>query len=216
MADGLFIVLEGIDGSGTTTQMARLVEWLQARGERVISTCEPTAGPIGAMIRQILTKRLTHVVGGEPKPFDEVTLSLLFAADRSDHMQNVVLPAIEEGRIVVSDRHYLSSIAYQALGVDMPWLDELNSRFRRPDLTVMLDIDPDLSLERKDKQKMARDRYESTEFLGRVRENYHRAIGYARAAGEAIQFVDGSQSADDVAQAIRELTEPLLERGEGE
>jgi len=125
-------------------------------------------------------------------------------------MQNVVLPAIADGRIVVSDRHYLSSIAYQALGVDMPWLDELNSRFRRPDLTVLIEIEPELSLQRKRKHALAAERYEHLEFLRKVRENYHRAIGYARAAGEAISIVDGSQSPDDVTQAIRELAEPLL------
>jgi len=214
MADGLFIVLEGIDGSGTTTQTTRLVAWLQGRGERAISTFEPTSGPIGSMIRQVLSGRLTHLVGGKHVPVDEATLSLLFAADRSDHLQNVVLPAIAGGRIVVSDRHYLSSIAYQSLGVDMPWLDELNARFRRPDLTVFIELEPELSLERKHKHVLAADRYETLEFLSSVRENYHRAIVYAQAAGEVIHTVDGSQSADDVAQAIRELVEPMLNRGE--
>jgi dTMP kinase len=215
MAKGLFIVLEGIDGSGTTTQAARLVEWLQGQKRRAVSTCEPTSGPVGSLIRQVLSGRLSHLRGGEHVPFDEVTLALLFAADRSDHMQNVVLPAVEDGRIVVSDRHYLSSVAYQALGVEMPWLEDLNSIFRRPDLTVFLEIEPELSLQRKHAHALAAERYEHLEFLAKVRDNYHRAIGCARAAGEHIAIVDGSPPPDDVEHAIRELTEELLARGEG-
>lgn len=212
MARGFFIVLEGIDGSGTTTQAGRLVSWLQGQGRRAISTCEPTSGPVGSLIRQILSGRLTHVQQGEHVPFDEVTLALLFAADRSDHMQNVVLPAVGDGRTVVSDRHYLSSVAYQALGVDMPWLEDLNSIFERPDLTVLLEIEPELSLQRKHAHALAAERYEHLEFLGKVRENYHRAISCARAAGEHIAIVDGSLPPDDVEHAIRELTEDLLTR----
>src|SRR5688500_15875611 len=90
---GAFIVLEGLDGAGTTTQLGRLAEALRARGQRVHTTCEPSTGPIGALIRQALTGRL-GLPGGRG-PLDDATLALLFAADRTDHLAAEIMPALE-------------------------------------------------------------------------------------------------------------------------
>jgi len=211
MSTPLFIVLEGIDGSGTTTQARLLAEWLEGTGRRALVTAEPTHGPVGAIIHQILQGRLTHAPAGERVPVDEVTLALLFAADRSDHLQNVVLPALAAGRVVVSDRHYLSSVAYQSLGVDMAWVEALNSRFRRPELTIVLDIDPAASVQRKRAQSLAAERYEQVHFLERVRENYHEALQHARAAGERVEVLDAAGSVEAVRERIRGLVAPLIE-----
>jgi len=211
MSKGLFIVLEGIDGAGTTTQARLLAGWLEGRGKAAVLTAEPTHGPIGSIIQQILRGRLTHNRAGQRVPVDEETLALLFAADRSDHLQNTILPALEAGRAVVSDRHYLSSVAYQSLGVDMAWVESLNARFRRPELTILLDVDPKASLERKRAQHLAAERYEHLQFLQRVQENYHKAIAHAQAAGECIETIDGAQDIETVHERICEHVAPLLE-----
>jgi dTMP kinase len=213
MPTGLFIVLEGIDGAGTTTQARLLVDWLQAAGRQVVLTAEPTHGPIGSTIRQILRGRLMQSPAGKPLPVEEETMALLFAADRADHLRNTVLPALEAGAIVVSDRHYLSSLAYQALGVDMEWVASLNSRFRRPDLTVMLDVDPQVSLCRKQAQGLAVERYEHLHFLDRVRANYRKAAELAQAAGERVTWLDGGASIAVVQEQVRRLVEPLVASG---
>lgn len=197
MSSGLFIVLEGIDGSGTTTQARLLAEWLESLGHKVTLTAEPTTRPVGALIRQILKGALPEA--------DEMLMAFLFAADRADHLHNVILPALAAGRIVVSDRHYLSSVAYQSLGVEMAWVETLNSRFRRPDLTFYLDISPTVGLARKQRQGNAAERYEKAALLERVRANYLAAIAHARAAGERVETIDASQPIQAVQAAIQQL-----------
>jgi len=209
MAKGLFIVLEGIDGSGTTTQARWLAAWVETRGREVVLTAEPTGRAVGTIIRQILQGRPADGAGGAVEA-DEVMMALLFAADRADHMQNVVLPALDAGRVVVSDRHYLSSVAYQAIGVEMGWVEMLNARFRRPDLTVLLDTDPEVSLRRKHAQGRPAERYERAHALERVRGNYIEAVAHARAAGERIEILDGAPPPDAVHAAIIALVERLL------
>ncbi len=202
MPTGLFLVLEGIDGSGTTTQARVLADWLRSLGREAVLTAEPTKRPVGALIRQVLQGALPEA--------DETTMAFLFAADRADHMAAVVLPALDAGRIVVSDRHYLSSVAYQSLGVRMAWVESLNSRFRRPDLTVFLDIDPAVGLERKQRQGSVAERYEKVALLERVRANYLTAIAHARAAGERVESLDASLSIESVQAGLRDLLAPLI------
>ncbi|HYY53573.1 MAG TPA: dTMP kinase, partial [Myxococcales bacterium] len=110
-SEGRFIALEGLDGSGTTTQAERIASVLRAQGRRVLLTREPSDGPIGTLIRLALTGRL-----GLPQrsgPLTEEALALLFAADRVDHLAAVIEPALERGELVVCDRYVLSSLAYQ-------------------------------------------------------------------------------------------------------
>ncbi len=119
---GRFIVLEGLDGAGTTTQAALLAEWLGARGE-VVQTREPTAGPIGRLIRSSLR--------AEPDSPAETSLPWLFAADRAEHLTRVIEPALARGAWVISDRYYHSSLAYQSLVQPLERLLALNP-FRAP------------------------------------------------------------------------------------
>ena len=212
MSRGVFIVLEGIDGAGTTTQARRLAEWLEAEGREAVLTAEPSAGPVGQIIRQILQGRLTRGDTGEAVAVDETAMALLFAADRSCHLQNTIQPALDAGKVVVSDRHYLSSVAYQSVGVDMAWVETLNARFRRPDLTVMLDIAPEASLRRKQAQGQPAERYEKVRTLESVRAGYLEAIEHARAAGERVEIIDGDGGIDAIEARIRELVAPLLTR----
>jgi len=145
MSEGIFVVVEGIDGAGTTTQTNRLVATLRARGLPAMATREPSDGPIGTQIRQILTGRLViRPAAGGCAPPCWPTLALLFAADRVDHLEAEVMPNLRDGVIVVSDRYDHSSVAYQGASTDDPsvvaWIRAINAKARRPDLTLVLDV----------------------------------------------------------------------------
>jgi dTMP kinase len=156
----MFIVFEGIDGCGKSTHARLLTEWLKKRRHEVLLTAEPTEGRIGRFIREVLSGR--EVV--DPK-----TLALLFTADRYEHLQNVVEPALRGGKLVVSERYYHSTIAYQnAQGVDWNWLFDLNRHARKPDLTILLDVKPKKGVSRTRTNEI----FEEVEFLQRVRDNY--------------------------------------------
>jgi dTMP kinase len=149
---GRFVVLEGIDGAGTTTHVARLAERL--RGDRVAvrATREPSDGPVGTLVRQVLTGRLV-VPGGRAPGW--ATMALLFAADRMDHVESEIEPFIAEGGVVLSDRYDASSLAYQSVssGAEskeaVEWIRSLNRYVRRPDLTIVLDVSPETAAERR-------------------------------------------------------------------
>ncbi len=138
MKKGLFIVIEGIDGSGKGTQSRLLCDWLNNQGYDSVLTVEPTDGEIGVVLRSCLEK-------GSLKPAAE---ALLFAADRVEHTAWIE-SEIDMGRIVVSDRYLQSSLAYQgAHGLDSEWIADMNQFARKPDLLIILDIDPQNALER--------------------------------------------------------------------
>src|SRR5262249_6595884 len=122
---GRFIVIEGIDGAGTTTQTHLLTEWLRQRGRPAHATREPSDRPVRRVLREIL--------GGAHAPVDGSTMALLFAADRMDHLAREIEPALARGAVVVSDRYYHSSLAYQAEESEQGFVEMLNQRARRPD-----------------------------------------------------------------------------------
>lgn len=136
----MFIVLEGIDGSGTTTQMARLAEALRARGQRVHTTREPSDGPIGVFIRSVLRKEVDV-------PPD--ALALLFAADRVAHVAQEIEPALARGEVVICDRYLGSSIVYQSQFVPEAFVRAANSRARLPDLTLIVDVPAEVAAARR-------------------------------------------------------------------
>ena len=189
-----FIALEGIDGTGTTTQAGLLRDSLVARGQHCIATCEPTRGPIGSLIRLGLSGRLALSPDDGSRRREEYTYALLFAADRMDHLVNEVEPALKAGAHVVSDRYYLSSFAYQLLECPLEWVRALNSHCRRPDVTFLLDAEPELCLDRIAKGRHVRDRYEQIEKLAIIRTNYLKVAGVLRSAGEEIIVLDAAQS----------------------
>jgi len=131
---GLFVVVEGIDGSGSTTQVRALTARLEELGCAVLATREPSDGPVGTYLRQILAGEVTH-------PAEPTTMALLFAADRRDHLDREILPALAEGKVVLCDRYLLSSLAYQGcLLQDLPWVRTLNRAALPADLTFLLDL----------------------------------------------------------------------------
>lgn len=197
---GRFVVFEGIDGSGLSTQAALLHRYLEET-LRVPAylTKEPTDGPAGAQVRLRLRGRLA---------IDAATLALLFAADRLDHLATEVIPRLEGGVQVISDRYYLSSLAYQTLDLDLDWLRAINRLCRQPDLTIFLDVPVDVCMARLRRQRWRLELYETAEKLRQVRENYLTLVAEQERAGQQIAVIAGTiagreRSIEEVAADVR-------------
>jgi dTMP kinase len=208
---GKFIVIEGTDGSGSTTQTALLVQHLRDHGKKVLSTKEPTAGPAGALIRMALDRRLvganrsSHDGGANPgtqSEFDARALALLFAADRVDHSYGQIQPALERGWWVVCDRYVLSSLAYQGPECGMEWVLEINRFALAPDLTVFLDVPVETTQQRMQKSRIAAERYESTREQHTIRDGYQLAIARYRERYGRVLPIDAVSSAGVVSGRV--------------
>jgi len=203
-----FVVVEGLDGAGTTTQVERSVARLRESGRPTVATREPSDGPIGALVRQMLSGRVVAPSGtGEGvEPIDEDALALMFAADRIDHVQSTVEPALEAGRAVVSDRYYPSNVAYQGTfdgdgEFDCDWVSRLNERARRPDLIVYLEASAELCLERL-ADRTHRDRYEEREELERLERSYARVMDQLESTEHSVLRLDATRSREALTEAI--------------
>ena len=233
MIQGHFIVIEGIDGAGTSTQADLLAQWLRERELPVCATTEPTTGPIGALIHQVLTHRLVTPGVTGPRPMSWATMALLFAADRVDHVDSVIMPNLMDGVTVVCDRYDLSSIIYQsALGTGLDvspesisapimrhaeadngfdphvldWVRTLNSRAPRPDLTIVVDVEPHLALQRRQKRMRGTELYEDNTLQTALAKAYLAAETYA--PNDFIVHVNGNAPARAVhEQIIRHVAE---------
>ncbi|MBN2798005.1 MAG: dTMP kinase [Deltaproteobacteria bacterium] len=199
----MFLVLEGLDGAGTTTQSARLVQWLGGLGLAVQPTREPTGGPVGRLIRTTLR--------GEPGSPRVESLPWLFAADRADHLHRLVEPALARGAWVVSDRYLHSSLAYQSLTQPMEQVLALNATFRAPDLTLFLDVSVDACLRRIEARTDApREIYEERERLERISALYQQGLDLLIARGDRVVRLEGELSVDEVSEAVRARVAPLV------
>ncbi len=192
---GMFIALEGIDGSGTSTQTRLLARRLRDGGYRVLETCEPSRGPIGRMIRERLSTR--------SEPIEPATLALLFAADRLEHVAREIEPALAEGVIVISDRYVLSSLVYQSLECDAAWVAEINRHARWPDLCVLVSLPFEAAVSRVAARQGEEERFDAPDLQRRLADGYQRALE-AQAPGP-IAAVDGSRSVDEVTAALVSL-----------
>ena len=207
---GRFVVLEGLDGAGTTTQSRLLGEALRAAGRAVHVTAEPSAGPAGALVRQVLQQRLG---GGRGGAFDAHALALLFAADRLDHAAAEIAPRLAEGCDVVCDRYTLSSLAYQGLTTgDLAWVEAINGRAPAPDLTVFLRVRPGLALGRRQAAGTTPELYEVAAFQRRVARGYERALERLRRAGQRVEVLDGAAPVPRVAEQVAGLVARLRRR----
>jgi dTMP kinase len=205
---GRFLVLEGLDGAGTTTQAARLQAWLEARGRKVHLTAEPSRGPVGTQIRHVLSGRLRGAGG---RPFSPEALALLFAADRLDHWESEIRPRLEEGMDVVSDRYVLSSLAYQAVDTGAAdWVAAINGRAPAPDLTLFLEVRPAVALRRRYAASGEREIFEVPAFQKRVHRAYRDALRRIVRAGERVAVVPGEQPVDEVAGAVAAAISGIL------
>ncbi|MCW3989526.1 MAG: dTMP kinase [Candidatus Bathyarchaeota archaeon] len=162
---GLFIVLEGIDGSGKDTHLKLLARELRELGYAVVETAEPSRGRVGTFLKGYAKRK--ERLPAESEAF-------LYASDRFEHLKNVVKPALRRDQIVISARYYYSSMAYQgAVGVDLDWIREMNRFALKPDLAILLDILPEYSLHR---LKRRRSIYEDSDYLRKVRDIYIKLV----------------------------------------
>lgn len=195
-----FVVIEGLDGAGTTTQTERLARRLAARGAAVHATREPTDGPVGRVIRATL-----RAEAGAPAV---ETLPWLFAADRADHLHREIEPALARGEWVISDRYLHSSLAYQSLTLPLERVHALNADFRVADLTLFLAVPVEVCLERLE-GRPTREIYEERDRLVRIAASYDRVMTWLRDRGDHIVILDGSASVDAVETAIAAEVERL-------
>lgn len=161
---GLFIAVEGLDGSGSSSHAALLANMLEKEGYRVVLTKEPTNSLIGGLIRSRLT--------GEWQT-DAATLQLLFTSDRAHHLMHDVLPALEAGKIVITDRYAFSSVAYGSLETpDQEWLIQINSRFILPDVTLLVQVRPKICALRLKEKHYEVELYSEEQKLTKVWQTY--------------------------------------------
>lgn len=193
-ARGFFICVEGLDGCGKTTQTKLLVKTLRRRGCDAFYTAEPSRGKIGRFIKR-------HCLHGE-KRVSSVIEALLFAADRFEHVEDVIVPAIRKGKIVVSDRYVYSSLAYQgAAGLDLEWIETVNKHAVRPDLAIFVDVEPEVVVKRLKRRKSV---MENLQTQRKVQKVYTKFVE----KGELAK-INGNRSvgevADDILRAVLEV-----------
>jgi dTMP kinase len=196
---GRFVVLEGIDGAGTTTHVGRLAERLRSNQVPVRATREPSDGPVGTLVRQVLTGRVV-VPGGRAPGW--ATMALLFAADRMDHVESEVELVLNEGGVVVSDRYDASSLAYQSVssGAEskdaVEWIRSLNRYVLRPDLTIVLDVSPEVAAGRRLSRNDVAQLYDQNE-VQRALAAFYRDLA-KHIPNDRVVIVDASGSVDEV------------------
>jgi len=207
MKQGKFLVFEGIDGSGKTSQLRLLSERLKAEGYSCYETREPTDGPIGSLVNQILKKRLV---------VDERATATLFAGDRLDHLlneHNGLCPKIEQGIHVICDRYYLSSYAYNGSRVPLEWVIELNeqaAQILKPDAHIFVDVSPEVAVERISANRYETELYETMENLTAVRQKFLDVFELMKDR-ENIIIVDGNRSMEEVSDEIWGKVKGLFE-----
>lgn len=197
---GRFFALEGIDGSGKSTQLRLLAQRLEQAGHPCLTTCEPTDRPMGKLLRQVLTRQVRC---------DNRVVAPLFVADRLDHLlneENGLCKAVEEGLTVLTDRYYFSSYAYQSVDLPLEWVIEANrpcAELLRPTATLFLDVEPKLALERIAQNREGTELFETMERLTRTRDQYFRAFE-AQKDVERVIILPGNQNVEAIAQIIWE------------
>ena len=194
---GRFIVFEGLDGAGTTTQAKLLSERLQAKGRTVYLAHQPSEGPVGLLIRQILAGRAaTQQADGKLGMVDEKVMALLFAADRLDHLGSQIEPRLARGEDVILDRYTLSSLAYQGATISHEFIAAANRFARRPDLTLFLYVPAAVALERVRSRGAKLERYETASQLQAIEREYNRLVGTLA----SVVSIDGTRPIAEVAE----------------
>lgn len=231
-SEGVFVVLEGIDGAGTTTQAERYAAYLRAQRRMVHVTHEPSGGPIGSQIRLVLRQRLMLASTHQSE-----VMALLFAADRIDHVECEIAPLLRDGYVVISDRYDLSSLAYQSITAQpsltdgpnsraegpssappssiprdpidrVAWIRSLNRFARRPDVTVVVDVSPNVAESRRRARGGAVEIYEEPELQARLADAYRRAEDLV--PGDRVIHIDGDGDVDTIAAAIAAALDPFV------
>ncbi len=206
MVKGVFIVLDGLDGSGKSEIVKLLHNYLFSKSKkyRILTTREPTNGTYGKEVRDILAMETDPSINGQK-------LLELFIKDREEHLKNIILPFLNhsnehEVNIVICDRYYYSTIAFQAVqGLDMKMLVEINKEFLRPEVAFILDLRPEVALERiKGREK---EKFEKLEFMKKLREKF---LELPKLLKENIKIIDASKDKDIVFNEMKKEVDKLL------
>lgn len=204
-ANNLFIVFEGIDGSGKTTQARLLYEKLLSKNYKVILTSEPTDNEIGKLIRKILSGS---------NQCDYLTIAALFVADRIEHLKNKengLKKYQEEGYIIICDRYYLSNYAYNSMHVSIDWLIEANKiccEILKPDLNIFIDVEPEVSMQRLKANREGYELFEKKEVLTTVRENYFKTFEKLKDI-EKVEVLNGNRNSEEIEKDVWNIIEQL-------
>ena len=194
---GFFICIEGLDGCGKTTQTKLLVKRLRKHGFDAFYTAEPTQGKIGKFIKKYCLERKNRV--------SIIVEALLFAADRVEHIEKEIIPALKNGKIVVSDRYVYSSLAYQgAAGLDLKWIETINQKALTPDLAIFLDVEPETVMKRLKPKKSV---MEKLPVQRKVRRVYMQLVK----EGKLVR-VDGNKTKIEVADEIFNLALKFIKK----
>ncbi len=193
---GKFYVFEGLDGAGITTQATLLRNHFLNKDRDAILTKEPTEGLIGGVIKSCLR--------GEWKT-NPLTLQMLFAADRAHHLNTEIEPAMKKNKIVICDRYILSSLVFGALSTNLDVLKQLNAHFMKPHITIVIDTNPKLCLERMKKARHHVELFEEEQKLVQIR---HNLITLKKYFPET-HFVDGNRSPQEVHEDVKKLVAKL-------
>lgn len=196
MVRGKFIVFEGLDGSGQSTQVELTKKFLEENQIKVLATKEPTNTLIGGAIKTILKKEWK---------VEQDTLQLLFAADRAHHLWSDIIPALEQETWVISDRYMFSSLAFGTVGnkeqVSYNWLKMINSNFLKPDAVFYLDTSAESCIKRVSKSRVGHELFEETEKLKEVRKNFMKI----KDDFSNFYIIDGEQSIEEVQKSVRKI-----------
>ncbi|MFH0832855.1 MAG: dTMP kinase [Candidatus Aenigmatarchaeota archaeon] len=189
---GKFIVFEGLDGSGITTQATLLRNHSISNGYDTLLTKEPTDGLIGGIIKSALKKEWK---------ISPITLQILYAADRSHHLENEIEPALKANRIVVCDRYIMSSLAYGSLDINKDVLQNLNKNFKKPNLTIIIDTQPKICIERMKKARHHLELFENESKLVQIRNAYLSMKNYF----PDTYIVDGNRGVEEVFSDVKKI-----------
>lgn len=192
-----FIVLEGLDGSGTTTQLHRVSDELTKMGRNVFKTFEPTDQPIGKLIRSILRKEIVQT---------PVTVSKLFVSDRYEHINGIdgVKAHLDCGDFVICDRYLFSSLAYQSPECGFEYVKSINDEFPLPEHLFFISVPEELCQERMEKRGEEKELFDALEYQKKVRKNYEKILNIYKESDMKIHILDGTKSIENITKEILE------------
>ncbi|MCP4176230.1 MAG: dTMP kinase [bacterium] len=191
-----FIVIEGLDGAGTTTQLNNISNYLSDNNIKHYRTFEPTDNEIGKFIRNVLSGKI---------PLEQETIAYLFSADRNEHIygkNNGIIKQLEEGNLVICDRYLFSSIAYQSIGIDPELVFSLNSKFPLPEYLIFIDVPVEICQERLKKRNSEIDIYDNMEYQKKVLDNYTNSIDQYLDSDMKVIKIDGLKVPENITREI--------------
>lgn len=196
---GLFIAFEGLDGSGSSTQVSILIDKLRLDGLKSFATKEPTNNIIGGLIRG----QLTHdwQAGME-------CLQLLFAADRAHHLDREIIPALKKNKIIISDRYFFSTVAFGSIDLDKKWLLGLNEQFIYPDVIFLIKVPPKVCVKRMRENRLELELFEQEEKLTKIWKTYE----WLSKEFSNVYILDGTRSREQIAGEVHEIVKKSLKK----